>query len=176
MSKVFYIIGIVFAIIFIGVCGYYAEEVSDARIDYFLSSYNYSDYSYSGYSSYNSSSYDSYSDLTAEAGLWSLIFILFFITMNLIGLIKVKTKTSKVLSIIGLSLSAIILFWDFGVIASPGSMSFDEVSPAWVFFALNMLAFAIIGLIQSIRFAKKSLQSQTVKISDSSENKDLLDS
>src|SRR5690606_32169091 len=119
MIKALYIIGIVFAVIFIGVCGYYAEEVSDARLDYLFSSYNYSDYNYGSYSSL---SYDSYSELTFEAGLWSLVFILFFIAMNLLGLIKVRTKTSKVLSIIGLSFSAIILFWDFAVLASPSSM------------------------------------------------------
>jgi len=173
MNKAIYIIGIVFAFIFIGVCGYYTEEVSNARFDYLFSSYNYSDYSYGGYTS----SYDSsYSDLTAEAGLWSLLFVLFFVAMNLIGLIKVKTKTSKILSIIGLSLSAIILFWNFAVIASPGAMSFDEVSPAWIFFSLVMLAFAIIGLIQSIRFEKKNLQVNTVSTSNSIEKNDLLDS
>lgn len=173
MNKAIYIIGIVFTIIFIGVCGYYAEEVSSARFDYLFSSYNYSDYSYGGYTS----SYDSsYSDLTAEAGLWSLFFILFFVAMNLIGLLKVKTKTSKVLSIIGLSLSTIILFWDFAVIASPGAMSFDEVSPAWIFFALVILAFAIIGLIQSIRFEKKKSQSISMSNADSAKNNDLLDS
>lgn len=171
MSKVLYIIGIVFAVIFIGVCGYYAEEVSDARLDYLFSSYNYS------YSSYSSYSYiGSASDITVEAGVWSLVFILFFIAMNLVGLIKVKTKTSKVLTIIGLSFSGILLFWDFAMIASPGSISFDEVSPAWVFFILMMLAFSIVGLIQSIRFSKKELQMRTSSSSVSTESKDLLDS
>lgn len=172
MNKAIFIIGIVLAFIFIGVCGYYAEEVSSARFEYLFSSYNYSDYSYSGYSSYDSS----YRDLTSEAGLWSLLFILFFVAMNLVGLIKVKTKTSKVLSIIGLSFSGILLFWDFAVIASPGAMSFDEVSPAWIFFALTMLAFAIIGLVQSLRFEKKRNQSSTVSSSVSRESSDLLDS
>jgi len=173
MNKAIYIIGIVFAVIFIGICGYYAEEVSSARIDYLFSSYNYSDYSSGGYSSsYNSS----YRDLTSEAGLWSLLFILFFVAMNLTGLIKVKTKTSKVLSIIGLSFSGIILFWDFAVIASPGAMSFDEVSPAWIFFGFMMLAFSIIGLVQSVRFQKKISQSTNSSISSSVENSDLLDS
>ena len=96
--------------------------------------------------------------------------------MNLIGLIKVKTKTSKVLSIIGLSFSAIILFWDFGVMASPGAMSFDEVSPAWIFFALTMLAFAIIGLVQSVRFANRSSNVSGGASSVSADNNDLLDS
>lgn len=172
MNKAIFIIGIVLAFIFIGVCGYYAEEVSSARFNYLFSSYNYSDYSYSGYSSYDTS----YRDLTSEAGLWSLVFILFFVAMNLVGLIKVKTKTSKILSIIGLSFSGIVLFWDFAVIGSPGSLSFDEVSPAWVFFSLTMLAFSIIGLIQSIRYEKNKSQINSVSVSGSVENSDLLDS
>ena len=172
MNKAIYIIGIVFAFIFIGICGYYADEVSSARMDYLFSSYSYLDSSYGGYSSYDSG----YKDLTSEAGLWSLFFILFFTAMNLVGLIKVKTKTSKVLSVIGLSFSGIILLWNFAVIASPGSMSFDEVSPAWIFFTLMMMAFAIIGLIQSIRFANKLANPTGEFNTNSKEISDLLDS
>lgn len=170
MSKVLYIIGIVLAVVFFILSGYYSGEVSDARFDALFSSYDYSYSSYSSYS-YNGSA----SDITVEAGVWSLVFILFFIAMNLVGLIKVKTKTSKVLTIIGLSFSGILLFWDFAMIASPGSISFDEVSPAWVFFILMMLAFSIVGLVQSIRFSKKELRMKTSS-SVSTESKDLLDS
>ena len=73
MNKAIYIIGIVLAFIFIGICSYYAEEVSSARFDYLFSNYNYSDFSYGGYSSYDSS----YRDLTSEAGLWSLLCLLY---------------------------------------------------------------------------------------------------
>lgn len=171
MGKVIYIIGIVLAVVFFVLIGYYSAEVSDARFDALFSSYNYSYSSYSSYS-YNGSA----SDLTVEAGAWSLVFILFFIAMNLVGLIKVKTKTSKVLTIIGLSFSGILLFWDFAMIASPGSISFDEVSPAWVFYILMILAFAIIGLVQSIRFSKKMMNIKHTSSSVSTESKDLLDS
>ena len=170
MSKVLYIIGIVLAVVFFILSGYYSGEVSDARFDALFSSYDYSYSSYSSYS-YNGSA----SDITVEAGVWSLVFILFFIAMNLVGLIKVKTKTSKVLTIIGLSFSGILLFWDFAMIASPGSISFDEVSPAWVFYILMILAFAIIGLVQSIRFSKK-MMNVVPSSSVSTESKDLLDS
>lgn len=170
MSKVLYIIGIVLAVVFFILSGYYSGEVSDARFDALFSSYDYSYSSYSSYS-YNGSA----SDITVEAGVWSLVFILFFIAMNLVGLIKVKTKTSKVLTIIGLSFSGILLFWNFAMIASPGSISFDEVSPAWVFYILMILAFAIIGLVQSIRFSKK-MMNVVPSSSVSTESKDLLDS
>ncbi len=174
MNKVFFIIGIVFAVIFIFITGYYAEEVSSARFDYIFSSY--SSYSYDSYNSYDSyGSGDSYRSLTSEAALWSLLFILYFVAMNLIGLIKVKTKTSKVLSIIGLSFGGIILLWNFGVMASPGSMSFDEVAPAWIFFGLMMLAFSIIVLIQSVRYANR-LALGVVNSSVNKSDTDLLDS
>ena len=174
MNKVLFIIGIVFSVIFIFITGYYAEEVSNARFDYLFGSY--SSYSYDSYNSYSSyDTGDSYRSLTSEAALWSLLFILYFVAMNLIGLIKVKTKTTKVLSIIGLSFGGIILLWNFGVMSSPGSMSFDEVAPAWIFFGLMMLAFSIIMLIQSIRFAKRVAVGANTATTNRSEE-DLLDS
>ncbi len=175
MNKIIFIIGIVFSVIFIFITGYYAELVSNARFDYLFSSYSYDSYSSysSSYSSYGSG--DSYSGLTSEAALWSLLFILYFVAMNLVGLIKVKTKTSKILSIIGLSFGGIILFWNFAVMGSPGAMSFDEVAPAWIFFGLMMLAFSIIVLIQSVRYANR-IATGAVNSDLNKSQTDLLDS
>ena len=150
MNKAFYIVGIVFSVIFLIITGYYSEEVSSAKWSSFYSNmydYDYLDY---GYSSYDSS-YE-YKDLTVAAALWSLFFFLCFIAIDLLGMIKIKTKTTKVLSIIGLSFSGIFLLWNFAVMASPGSLSFDEVSPAWGFYCMLMLAFTIVGLVQSARY------------------------
>jgi hypothetical protein len=172
MNKAFYIVGIVFSVIFMMVGAYYAEEVSSAKWNsYFAASYSsYSDYGYN-----YSYDYTADDDLTVSAGLWSVFFILSFVAIDLLGLLKVKTKTVKILSIIGLSLSGIFLLWSFGVIASPGSISFDEVYPAWALYCLTMLAFTIVGLVQSIRFSRSrsaipSANSQQVQ------SKDLLDS
>lgn len=144
MNRAFYIIGIVLSVVFLVVCGYYINEVSITRYaDLFSSfSYNYT---------YNSGAVDS---LTEEAGLVSLFFFLFFITADILGLIKVKRKTMKVMGIIGICISGIFLVWDLGMMSSPGSMSFDEVGVGFVLYALIMLAFSIVGLNQSIRFAK----------------------
>lgn len=172
MNKAFYIVGIVFSVIFLIVTGYYSEEVSSAKWSSFYSSmydYDYLDY---GYSSYDSSS--EYKDLTFTAALWSLFFFLCFIAIDLLGMIKIKTKTTKVLSIIGLSFSGIFLFWNFAVMASPGSMSFDEVSPAWGLYCLIMLAFTIIGLVQSVRYGNAVASGGSVK--KKNELEDLLDS
>ncbi|GEM_PF-970341 len=170
MNRAFYIVGIVFSVIFLFVTTYYEDAVSSARMDFWFSDFNY------GYDSYNSfPSYDtsSYRDLTVAAALWSLFFFLCFIAIHLLGLLKVKTTTSKVISIIGLSLSGIFLFWDLAVMASPGSLSFDEVAPGWGFYCMASLAFTIVGLVQSVRYLKRK-DVATNTISNNSE--DLLDS
>lgn len=166
MNRAFYIVGIVFAVIFLFLGAYYAEEVSSARWNDYFSSYSSFDYSYSFGS-------DLDNEYTEEAGLWSLFFILSFITVDLLGLLKVKTKTVKVLSIIGLSLSLIMLIWTFLMISSPGSISFDEVYPAWAFYCLTVLAFSIVGLVQSVRYYRRSRMGY---ITPNSDSKDLLDS
>lgn len=162
------------SVVFMFIVAHYSAEVSSARLDYLFSDiYNYSSYGYdSYYSSYSSSS--EYEDLTFDAAIWSMLFFLLFIAIDLLGLLKVKTKTTKTLSIIGLSISAIFLFWNFAVMSSPGAMSFDEVSPGWMFYSLIVLAFSIIGLVQSIRYQKK-LASPTVSNSTAATS-DLLDS
>jgi hypothetical protein len=175
MNKAFYIVGIVFSLIFMGIISYYAEEVSDARWDYLDSMYSSYDY---GYSSYNYSMFsDNDDDLTVEGGLWSLFFIFSFIAIDLLGLLKIKTTTVKVLSIIGLSLSGIFLLWDIVMILNPSGISFDEVQPGFAFYATVMIAFTIVGLVQSVRFQKRQQQpSVSTSASNTSEEKDLLDS
>lgn len=165
MNRAFYIAGIVLSFIFLIVCGYFISEVQSARMDYYFSMIE-SDYYYAMDSSRISA-------LTFEAGLISLFFFLAFITIDLLGLIKVKTTTMKVMGIIGLAISGLYLIWDFMVLASPGSLSFDEVGGGFGFYCFIMLAFSIVGLVQSVRFAKK--QEKGAPVSSINE-KDLLDS
>lgn len=173
MNRAFYIIGIVFSVIFLFVVSYYIAEVSKARIDDLFSSFN--NYSYDSYSSYSSYSSSGRAEAyTSEAAMWSLFFFLVFIAIDLLGLLKVKTKTTKVLSIIGLSISGIFLLWNFAVMSSPGSLSFDEVGPGWAFYCLIMLAFTIIGLVQSVRYSKRTINGGSTGVGNT--NKDLLDS
>jgi hypothetical protein len=139
MNKTFYILGIVFSVVFFIVIAYYVEEVN-----------SYDSYSYSSYYSYDSST-----GITSEAGIISVLFILFFIAMDILGLLKIKTRTIKVLSIIGLSLSGLFLLWAIAMLSDPGAISFDEAGPGFWLYALITLAFSITGLIQSIQFAKK---------------------
>lgn len=165
MNKALYIIGIVLSVTFLFITGYYAAEVSSARIaSLFSNSYDFDDL-YSSITGYDGT----YKELTVEAALWSIVFFLAFLFIDIMGLVKVKTMTAKVLSIIAIAVTGIFLLWDLGVMSSPGSMSFDEVSPAWAFYCFMVLAFSIVGLIQSVRFEKRK------SIGASKESKDLLD-
>lgn len=161
MNKAFYIAGIVFSVIFLFTCGFYVAEVDAAR------SYAYMSY-YSDATFYESLSWGT--SATLEAATVSLFFFLAFITIDLLGLIKVKTTTMKVMGIIGLSISGIFLLWDFAVLSSPSSLSFDEVGVGFMFYCLIMLAFTIVGLVQSAKYAKMQ------KNGGAAANGDILDS
>lgn len=150
--KALYIIGIGLSVIFMIVIGYFIEEVESARFSSLY--YNYS--SNNSYSSYNYDSYNSGADETMMAAVVSFFFFAYFIVMSIFGLIQVKTGTNKVFSIIGLSISSIFFFWNFLMMFSPSSISFDEVGGGWVFYSLMMLSFMIVGLIQAVRYAKRS--------------------
>lgn len=174
MNRAFYIVGIVFAVVFLFIGGYYADAVDNAKWSSFYDSLSssYDDYGYD----YGFGNDDRADELTITAGLWSLFFFLAFIAIDLLGLLKVKTTTIKVFSIIGLSISGIFLLWNFAVLASPGSLSFDEVYPGWVLYCLIMLAFSIVGLVQSVRYHKRQVLGVSQPVLNSNDSKDLLDS
>jgi hypothetical protein len=166
MNKTFYILGIVFSVVFFIVIAYYIDEVNSARYADLSNALNsYDPYGYSSYYSYS----DSSSDITSEAGIVSALFILFFIAADILGLLKIKTRTIKVVGIIGLSLSGLFLLWAIVMLGSPGAISFDEAGAGFWLYALIMLAFSITGLIQSIVFSKR-------KSGGGNTSNDLLDS
>ena len=86
--------------------------------------------------------------LSSEIGLWSLLLLVYFGFMNIMRLRKVKTKAMKISSIIALSLTIIILLWDFGMISSSGSLSFDEIGWAWLGHCFVILILSIIGFVR----------------------------
>lgn len=163
--KALYIVGIVLSFIFLFVIGFFVAEVESAR---YMSYYNYSDpYSYNyGYSSYTNYGEDE----TLLGAIVSFFFFSFFILVGIFGLIKTKTKTNKVLSIIGLSLSGIFFLWNLLVMFDPGALSYDEVGGGFAFYSLVMLAFMIVGLVQAIKYARKPAVNPQV------ETQDILDS
>jgi uncharacterized protein YneF (UPF0154 family) len=158
MNRALYIIGIVFAFVFFFVIGFFLVEADDAK---WLDSY----------SDFGTSLYER---VTYRAGITSLFFFLSFIVIDLMGLLKVKTSTMKVMAIIGLSLSGIFLIWNFAVLSNPGAISFDEVAMGYLFYSLIMLAFTIVGLIQSVKYYFR--QKSVAVVSGNQATGDLLDS
>lgn len=152
MMRVLYIVALVLTLGFMVADAYYVEEVSSARwSSYYSYDYSYDDYGYNSYDSYDSGRDD---ELTIEAGIMSMIVFFFFIALYVLSLVKIKTTTMKVFSIIGLSLTGIFLVWDALMMSSPGGLSFDEVGPFFVIYGIIMLAFSIIGTIHA--FKKKA--------------------
>ena len=148
MMRGFYISILVLTFIFAGIEIFYSDEVSSAR---------WSSYDYNSYDSYDSSNYNSYSysniddEKTQEAGFITMGFFLVYTVLFILSLIKIKKTTMKVFSIIGLSLTGIMILWDGLMISSPSKISFDEVAPGWILYHIIMLAFAIIGTIQAFK-------------------------
>lgn len=81
--------------------------------------------------------------------------------LSLFGLIKVKTKTSKFFSIIGMVFSFLIIAWGVVIYVSPSAISFDEVAPVWVLFGLFVLSSSVVGLVQAVRYRKLVLSGRT---------------
>ncbi|MDX2359822.1 MAG: hypothetical protein QNK23_03380 [Crocinitomicaceae bacterium] len=168
MNKALYIIGIVFSVLFISVAAYYMNVVWDARWDYIYGDYDWM----GGYDEYTSP--DRYRSLSLVACLWSMLFFLSFLAIDIMGLIKIKTMTTKVLSIIGISITGICFMFNLVVMSSEGGISYDEIAPAWFIYCLIMLAFSIVGLVQSVKFANGSTNQQKGIVNK--EGSDLLDS
>lgn len=147
------IIAIAITVIFVAVIFFYIDKVWSARMaDWTL---DYDDYLY----------WDSQRRapaVTREAGFVTLLFFLFYVFVNISNMVRVKTVTTKVLSIIGISFNGIILIWCGLMISTPTHLSFDEVSGAWFVFAMIMLAFSIVYLVQSLKKPKSPLSDPEV--------------
>lgn len=141
------------SVVFLIITGYYIIEVIDARFSFLFSDNEY----------YSNSTINRSGSLTTEVGLLSLLFFSFFLTVFLFSLLRIKTRTSKIFSIIGLSLTGIFLIWNIAMLISPSSMSFDEVGGGWIFYGVIMLTSTIVGLVQSVRQVNGgSLKKRTV--------------
>lgn len=151
MNKLLYIVGIVFGAIFLFTCGYFILQVEMERSLELAGSYlsSYSD------SSLPNAFEGRAEETTSFAATISVFFFLLFIIIDMMGVLKIKTKTNRIIGIIGLSFSGVMFLWNFLVLADPGAISFDEVGPVYVLYSMAVMAFSIVGLVQSIRFANK---------------------
>lgn len=150
--KIVNIIGLVLVVIVLAVIAYYVSEVSEARWRYW-SSYDYNDYL--------SYSYPDYDSITLEAALVMIPFTIFFILAYIWNIIKVKTTTTKVMSIIGLSFSLLIVLINLMVLAEPGAISFDESGGFFAVYHVINLAFFIVLLVQAVRYENRDNKRET---------------
>jgi hypothetical protein len=160
MMRAFFITTCVLSLIYIIAAIGIAQMVSDAKWSSWESSYDdYSNSDYYGddYGSYDYG-YDDYSyyedeadDYTRIGGIASVFYMLLSAGAFVLALMKIKTKTMKVISIIGLSLSGLFLLWAMLPMASPDSISFDEVAPAFILAGISLLGLHIVGVVHAFK-------------------------
>lgn len=151
MMRAFFIAACVLSLIYVVATVAIAEEVREAR----WSSWSEPDYSYdTDYYDYDYS-YSDYSedadDATRMGGIVSVLYMGLCVTAFLLALMKIKTQTMKVISIIGLSIAGLFLLWAMLPLASPGSVSFDEVAPAFMLGGIALLALHIVGIVHAFK-------------------------
>ncbi len=144
--KAINIIGICLAVILFPLCLYYIEETWRAR---------WAGWDWGGYG--NSYYGPSASEISAQAAGISILIIGFFIFQSIMNLTKVKTTTSKVMSIISMSLMGIAFLINLAVIG--GASTYDEGGLVNLGVPFIMLAFSIVFLVQSVNFEKKGESS-----------------
>lgn len=92
-------------------------------------------------------------EITTQAGVVMFIISSFMIAQLIINLVKVKTNTTRTLSIIGLSLIGLAFCWNLMMLSTPTHISFDEGGQLWLIAGMMMLAFSITFLVQVNRLA-----------------------
>lgn len=148
MNKVLYIAGIGLSVVFVFVIAYFSAEIADARLDYYMEMMRADNYS----RNFIDVDLSEIREMTMSAGFVIVLFIVYFLVTDILGLTKIKTSTTKVLSILGICFSGFMLLWDMMMISNPGAISFDEVGIVFFLYALIMLAFMIVGVVQSFRY------------------------
>lgn len=152
------IIGIVLVIVLFVVIGVYVDATISARWSSFFNDLEGDGYHYA--------SYGRAADLTMEAAGIMVVFVLFFTGAMIANLVKIKTLTSKVMAIIGLSFSLLILLVNLMVFSSPSNLTFDESGGFFFIYGLICLAFFIVFLVQSVRYRKRKVKKVNHQIID----------
>jgi len=155
MMRAFFISTVVLSLIYVIAAVVIADSVSDARSEALWNSYStYDDSSYDSYGSYDYSYEDYYAEAesgTRMGGIVSVFYMLISAAVFVLALMKIKTKTMKVISIIGLSLSGLFLLWGMLPVASPSGVSFDEIGAAFILAAVALLGLHIVGMIHAFK-------------------------
>lgn len=161
MIKSLSIIGIVLSLALFFVTVYFAETAQNSRRNHYsYNEYIGSDYEYGAYEFGDEPIYTDRERITAVAGSVTMVFFLFFSTLSILWLKMVKRMAATLFAIFTLSLSGIMVLFDFVVIAT-AEPDFDDIAPFWILYTLHIIAFSIVGLVQVVKFErahKPSLQ------------------
>jgi len=140
MMRIFYGVSIALTLLLIGITFYFSSSIESVKSEMF--------------GTFENIDWDSIADrcdsLTAKAGMFSLVIMIFYELLHVFTLMKLKTTSMKVLSIIGLVITAAMLGFSILMFAFPGQVYFDEVVLAWYAYAVLILGYSIIGLIQAL--------------------------
>ena len=108
----------------------------------------------------NQSSYEyEISKSTHDLAIVTLVYGLLAETTLVLSLMKIKTKTVKIMSIIGMAIGGIFLVFNFMPLSSPGKFSFDETWSLYYLFGTIMLA--VFSVITVHAFRKKNQNNFT---------------
>lgn len=146
--RALFIVAIVFAFLFTIIMIAGTAATDEARDRYYERVYSSDSYSYGSYDYAEAE----FATMTRGFAAIGIFYFIWAYIVFICGLAFVKTKTSKVISIITISLNTIMLAWAVMVIAEPRHMSFDEVGGAFIFYALLTFVFSIIGTVQAFRY------------------------
>jgi len=149
------LIGLIVAIIFVGLSFVYSDEIAFINWNNNFNIDRYSDSSYTGQIK-----------LTTEIGIITIIVSLLF---SYVFIRNLKIKTSKVISIFGISFSAILLIWDLFMLEAPNRISFNEVSIVWLIYGL-MAAGAFGITFKQLWLNEKQLSTESDDILDDLKN------
>ncbi len=161
MMRAFFISATVLSIIFIVACAGISSSVSSARWDYLWNStyddystdyyddYSYDDYSYDDYG--YGDSYEEAENMTRVGGIVSVLYMLISAGAFLLALMKIKTKTMKVISIIGMSLAGLLFLIAMVPTAVPDEMYFDECAGVFILGAIALLGLHVVGIVHAFK-------------------------
>lgn len=141
--KAINIIGIILGAGIFPLVSLYIEKVNDAR----WIGVDWPEY-IGGQPDYNG---PTAADVTFEGALIILLILIYFIFQNILNMVKVNRPTTRVLSIIGISISGFSLLYCFLMLNNPTHLSFDEGGQSFMLPGLMMIGFSIVFLIQYMR-------------------------
>lgn len=148
--KALYVTSLIVTVLLIILTGYFINWYDEVDFAMWMETlYDYDSYS----SMYDSYYYYELKEITQYGAITGLASMIFYILTFSFTLKNIKRVTAKVMSIIGLSITGLFFLATLVPLSDPGAASFDEFGPVLILYAIIMLAFCIVNLVQAVRNA-----------------------